>query len=398
MSPDRMPDSQARQSCYRLSAQLLVGLLACLFAVLATTSANAQGTLEKSAATIQSQLRWERLPDLPDSLGVAGPFVGVHQGVLLVAGGANFPRPVWENEKVWRRQIHVLIASEKGYRWRDGGKLPQAVAYGASVTTPDGVICLGGNNATETFDSVFSLRWDPRAKRVTQIVYPRLPKPCAYGQAALIGQVLYVCGGQLSAGIESAMDQLWALDLSGDSPLAGRRWKQLPPCPGGPRAFNLTVAQATHSDACLFVISGRRRQQGHIHFLRDVWEFNVRLGKWRQRANVPQCVMAGTAIAWRKQTLLVLGGADGTLFGRADELKDRHPGFPKQSYEFHTSSNTWSTAGVTPQNHVTTTAVMHDGHIVIPSGEIRPRVRSPWVWKISSSKNSPGERPKSHPN
>ena len=29
---------------------------------------------------------------LPDSIGVAGPFVGVHGDALIVAGGANFPR------------------------------------------------------------------------------------------------------------------------------------------------------------------------------------------------------------------------------------------------------------------------------------------------------------------
>ena len=39
-------------------------------------------------------LDWRPLPDLPNELGVAGPFVGVHNGALIVAGGANFaPRP-----------------------------------------------------------------------------------------------------------------------------------------------------------------------------------------------------------------------------------------------------------------------------------------------------------------
>ena len=44
-------------------------------------------------------LSWSELPSLPDPLGVAGPFAGVHNDALIVAGGANFPRPVWENEK-----------------------------------------------------------------------------------------------------------------------------------------------------------------------------------------------------------------------------------------------------------------------------------------------------------
>ena len=36
-------------------------------------------------------LKWERLPDLPDAEGFAGSYAGVHGEMLLVAGGANFP-------------------------------------------------------------------------------------------------------------------------------------------------------------------------------------------------------------------------------------------------------------------------------------------------------------------
>ena len=33
-------------------------------------------------------LSWTELPRLPDELGVAGPFAGVHNDALIVAGGA----------------------------------------------------------------------------------------------------------------------------------------------------------------------------------------------------------------------------------------------------------------------------------------------------------------------
>ena len=54
-------------------------------------------------------LSWNELPNLPDALGVAGPFVGVHDQTLLVAGGANFPPPVWENNKVWYDHIYAVV-------------------------------------------------------------------------------------------------------------------------------------------------------------------------------------------------------------------------------------------------------------------------------------------------
>ena len=36
----------------------------------------------------QNKISWAELPPLPNELGVAGPFVGVHRERLIVAGGA----------------------------------------------------------------------------------------------------------------------------------------------------------------------------------------------------------------------------------------------------------------------------------------------------------------------
>ena len=366
---------------------LLVGTLALVL----NSSTCAQGGNLRVNAGRRSALTWTRLPDLPDPLGVAGPFIGVHNGALVVAGGANFPRPIWKSEKRWRRKIHILVRHGSQYTWKDGGTLPVPIAYGAAISTDKGVICLGGNRGQTTFKRVFALQWDPSGQRVTQVDYPPLPRPCAYGQAALLGSVLYLAGGQHGAGLDSAMANLWALDLSGVAPPASRVWRVLPPCPGGPRAFNLTVSQNQESD-CLYVISGRRQGQGGVQFLRDTWEYNVRLRKWRRRADAPRCVMAGTAIAAAEHKIVILGGADGTLFGQADVLKDRHPGFPRRAWQFDTAANSWSGAGTTPQNHVTTHAVRFGDHVVVATGEIRPRVRSPWVWQIQipASASNPG--------
>ena len=42
-------------------------------------------------AAINDSPCWSELPPLPDKLGFAGPFLGTHNGALLVAGGAYFP-------------------------------------------------------------------------------------------------------------------------------------------------------------------------------------------------------------------------------------------------------------------------------------------------------------------
>jgi N-acetylneuraminic acid mutarotase len=78
-------------------------------------------------------LKWNAIAELPpsgdqsESLGVAGPFVGVSNDVLIVAGGANFPKPYWGQAKVWHDDIWVL---DKSGEWHSGGKLPRPIGYG----------------------------------------------------------------------------------------------------------------------------------------------------------------------------------------------------------------------------------------------------------------------------
>ena len=45
-------------------------------------------------------IQWSELPDLPDTLGVAGAFSGVSSHALIVAGGANFPEPLFKDGQV----------------------------------------------------------------------------------------------------------------------------------------------------------------------------------------------------------------------------------------------------------------------------------------------------------
>ena len=359
-------------------ALLLPLLTITMFALPASAAAGDVATPADAAS-----LDWQSLPDLPDRLGVAGPLVGVHNDALIVAGGANFPQPVWDNSKVWHDAIHVLTKTADGYAWHEGGRLAHPIAYGAAVSTPDGVVCMGGNDSTTTFGEVFLLSWDSAAKKVTRHKYPPLPKPCVYGQAALVGNTIYLAGGQSGSGLDSAMNNFWALDLSKKDDPAAFVWQELAAWPGASRAFNLTVHQHNGYHDCIYVMSGRRQEGEDIQLLKDVWEFTPQTGTWRRRSDVPRCVMAGTGIGFGQSHIFVLGGADGSLFFKADELKDDHPGFPKQALAYHTSTDTWTTAGPIPRNHVTTVPVLWNGRIIIASGEVRPRVRSASVWSIT---------------
>lgn len=356
----------------RPAGNLIVLTVCCLAAMLGP----------KLAAEDSIQLDWQRLPDLPDDLGVAGAFVGVHEDVLIVAGGANFARPVWDNEKRWHDSIYVLRRADGGYVWSNGGKLARPIGYGAAVSTRSGVLCIGGNDSQQTFRDVFLLTWDAAAQQIVRTEYPPLPRGCAYGQAVRVGDVVYLAGGQDDQELGSAMRNFWALDLTKRDQGPAFAWEELEPWPGVSRAFSVTASQHNGYDDCIYVMSGRRQDGDTVQFLTDVWEFNLRTRAWRARADLPQPIAAGTGIGYGQSHILVLGGDDGQMFFQADQLGDRHPGFPRSAWAYHTITDSWASAGTTPENLVATIPVMWNNRIILASGELRPRVRSAAIWSV----------------
>ena len=198
-------------------------------------------------------LQWSELPSLPSELGVAGPFAGISGNSLIVAGGANFAEPVWENQKEWHDKIYVLEKEEDGYTWHAAGKLPKSIGYGMSVSYNGRVICMGGNDQKKVYSDVFSLYWDSKTKKVSINSLPNLPVPCAFGQAVLVKDVIYVAGGQSQNGLDSAMRNFWSLDLSleGTEDFA---WKILMPWPGPERALNILTVQNNGRDDCVYLM------------------------------------------------------------------------------------------------------------------------------------------------
>ena len=363
------------------------------------------------------RLKWDALPDLPDVLGLGGPLVGVHNDALIVGGGANFPQPVWENDKLWRDAAWVLTRDGTGkYAWHGDFKLSRPVAYAACASTEQGVVCIGGNDGDATFAECFLLQWEPTTQRLEQKPLPSLPNPCAYGAAAVIGATVYLSGGQTDAELSTATSEFLRLDMGAyDGTPGSVAWERLPNWPGPTRAFHVAVAQHNGFDDCIYVISGRssRSTDGieqapgeavtdDWYALRDVYEFNPQrydsaafdaangvydgTGRfatpWRRRADVPQCVMAGPAGAIGQSHIFVLGGDTGRLAPQTDELKLEHPGFPKTTFAYHTITDTWIEAGDLPANQVTTPAVRWGDAIIVASGEIKPRVRTPKVWAV----------------
>ena len=360
--------------------------------------------IASAGGNLQGFMKSDELPSLPDELGVAGSFAGISHEMLIVAGGANFQKPVWENGKTWRDRVYALDLSDGRQRgaWIEAGRLPRPIAYGMAASVGGRVICMGGNNGVQTFSDVFAISWNAGTKTIKIDNLPALPRPCAFGQATVIGLTVYVAGGQSGSGLDSAMRNFWALDLSKEGK-DGFSWQELEPWPGPERSLCVVAAQNNGRDSCVYVISGRRQADGGWQCLSDAYEFTPRkydpklydlaagvyhvdklIGNpWRRVPDAPTCVMAGVGAGIGQSHIIVFSGDDGLLATRSDELKDKHPGFPKRALAYHAITETWVEAGTTPLNQVSTVAVPFRDGVIVPSGEIRPRVRTPRVFAFS---------------
>ncbi len=193
----------------------------------------------RETETGQAAYRWDTLPPIPDETGFAGSFAGVSNGALLVAGGANFPNggtPWNGGVKTWYDNVFVL--EQRNGRWKEAGKLPRPLGYGVSITTKDGLLCIGGSNAGGHYADVFLLQWKDGRLETTQ--YPPLPAPLANSCGALAGNRIYVAGGLRAPDSPRAAHDFFMLDLSDTSSASG--WQALPVWPGPARMLSVAGA------------------------------------------------------------------------------------------------------------------------------------------------------------
>lgn len=381
------------------------------------------------------RLTFDEMPDLPDELGVAGPIVGIVGDRMLVAGGANFAAAdapdLWEREKRYHNKAWVLSRlpgqGKDSLKWNENalGELSQKVAYASMVSTPMGLVCMGGENSDGATRRAFLLQLKPAEEGFllveNDLGVPDLPERCTGGGAAIVGDYIYCVAGQIQDenGNKAASRTVWRLNLgqisasgSADVNSETDRWQRVANWPDeGPRRMfpQVTVQHDGFKDR-LYVIGGRRFLDGsdtdnlkNLQATADGWSFDPGkfdplkvdpdsgnydgVSPWKRIADAPKTLTAGTAVPFGPAHIIVPGAATLEILHEvADsgtEMKDfDHPGFPRTTYAYHTITDTWTEMGTNRGTQVTTPAVRWGDNIFLVSGEVRPRVRTNKVWRI----------------
>lgn len=353
-------------------------------------------------AAVNDEPEWSVAFSLPSPspetshLGLAGPLVGVHDGVLFIGGGANFPGGMpWQgNKKEYDQSVYAYSKKSDGQSDLLGVfQLPDSAAYSANCNTPHGVAVVGGENERGLSAEALLIAWDADAGTPTFQPLPELPAAITNASLAYLGNTLYLAGGEKQ---DSVSDQLLALDLS--HPEAG--WQAVSPLP-----YPVSHAALVAQQGNLYLMGGRKRNPGGVSDFHDeVWQFDVKTDTWIAKASLPKALSAATAVASGSSEVLLIGGDDGSTFlqvegaiaAAANETDDQarnlldqqkiallenHPGFDGTVWRYQIEQNVWDRhSEIRSHAPVTTTATWWEGKLYVPSGEIRAGVRSPDVW------------------
>jgi N-acetylneuraminate epimerase len=323
-----------------------------------------------------ASFEWSKLPPLPDQFGFAGAFAGVSSNALIVAGGANFPDAMpWDSgRKLWHDGVFILDRTNGV--WRNSFKLPRALGYGVSITTPDGVLCAGGSDAKQHHRDVFLLRWNGRSLETKSL--PPLPRPLANACGAFVGKTVFVAGGMETPDATNTLKIFWSLDIS----QTNANWRESETWPGAAR---MLATAAAVGDSFYLVggteISPDANGKPVRTYLKDAYRFTPGEG-WARLADLPNPVVAAPSPAPNISAtqFLIIGGDDGSLVNFAP--LSQHPGFPKRALAYNVEKNAWSVVAAPPVSRATLPVVAWGGQFVLPSGEARPGVRSPEVWAL----------------
>lgn len=322
-------------------------------------------------------------PDEGIERGLSGSFGGtLPSGLVMIAGGCNFPTdtPLAPGaQKKFYSGIYTADPSAPALEWTLAGQLPEPMAYGATATVADGVVLIGGSNASGRLADVRFFD----GKQLTDL--PSLPYGIDNAAAAAIGRKVHLAGGNGADG--AAGRELLVLDL--DKPEKG--WTALKPMPGDAR--NQPVMAASGDKLYIFGGFAGRTATSEPTLSTDGLCYDTKRKKWSTVAGPtepngkPLSLGGGAAATLPDGSLLAVGGVNAEIFLAA--LIDQAPDYLSHPIEwyrfnpyaciFNPATETWTVADSadTARAGASLLVAPSAARAIVTGGELKPRIRTP---------------------
>ncbi len=332
--------------------------------------------------------------------GLAGTYFGKHGKYFILAGGSYFPaeKPWQGGKKQFSKTVFVFetSADNKFSLVYQGEDLPEALAEGAFVSLPEGLLCLGGQTPDGVSSKVFLLSFNNGKVQIKN--YPNLPIPVKSAAATAIEKEVYLVGGQLANG--SSSNQFLKLNSK-------NLWESLISYPKNVSGAT-AVAQQDGEEISVYVFGGRSRNNAEItSFYSDVYQYKPSKKQWIAKQNIkssngnqPLAVSSATKVG--ASSVLFFGGDTGLTFNQVEkainaenhelrnELWQNHKGFEQEILVYNTITDEWFTLAKA-EHPVAVASTYFDAEnqeVYIAGGEQKPGIRSPFITKLSFTKGS----------
>ena len=349
--------------------------------------------MQAAADRTFNSARFGALPQLRVSgeQGVSAPFAGVSNGIVLVAGGCNFPDvPAAEGgRKVFYSDVYALEAAMPQGGWRKVGQLPDSVAYGVSVSVPDGVAVIGGTNGRQSLATALLLSYSRGKTAVSSL--PPLPVGLDNMAGAYGGGYIYVAGGQTDG---VAANRAFRLKWPG-----GSEWERLPDFPGKARLQPVAAVQSGAERQMFYLLGGYSADGTNGGGLC----YDPLYNRWRETSDIAVdgkavALVGASAVNSGTSFIVCIGGVDRDIFNQA--LKGAAPGYMLHEpawYRFRTTlliyntiTDSWSEMEGAPALARAGSGVVDyaDGGThrwLVINGESKPGVRSADATSVSVS-------------
>ena len=315
------------------------------------------------------------VPVVPLGKPVSGHYAGIVNGELWTMGGSDYPRePLAEGGK------------KKYYPQGDG----------ASLSLPQGTLCIGGFIAEIPYSEVMLMKhidhkdyknFVSQYDHSGRVKKPSLPVGICDLTAAYDGQYVFALGGEVRDSVpnRNVYRMAWP---------DGTEWKLFSMMPDKARLQSVSVVQDTPEGPCLFLFGGYQRPsktaRGFVHT--DALKLNLRTKQWTKLEwNLPEGqdlpTVGATAACTGFGCIIFVGGVNKDIFEDAinqnpiDSTYFRHPvewyRMQQNILVYNTFTDSWTTLEGNPSfARARATLTPYKNYFYLAAGETKPGIRT----------------------